>query len=78
MSRKIPSAKYKLIIIVSPVSEWAGLANFPRTVTARSTYVLGGGNLCRDRLGINALSATYVLAEAAKSLKGTIGTVLCG
>jgi len=34
--------------------------------------------LCRDRLGINVLSATYILSGAAKSLKGTVGTVRCG
>src|SRR5215471_8812518 len=34
--------------------------------------------LCRDSLGINGLSATYILAGAAKSLKGTVGTVRCG
>ena len=33
-------------------------------------------DLCRDRLGIHVLSATYILAGAAKSLKGTVGTVL--
>ncbi len=35
-------------------------------------------DLCRDSLGINVLSATYILAGAAKSLKGTVGTVRCG
>jgi len=34
--------------------------------------------LCRDSLGIYVLSATYILAGAAKSLKGTVGTVRCG
>jgi hypothetical protein len=34
--------------------------------------------LCRDSLGVHVLSATYILAGAAKSLKGTVGTVLCG
>jgi integrase len=34
--------------------------------------------LCRDSLGIHVLSATYVLSGAAKSLKGTVGTVRCG
>jgi len=34
--------------------------------------------LCRDSLGIHVLSATYVLSVAAKSLKGTVGTVRCG
>ena len=35
-------------------------------------------DLCRDSLGIHGLSATYILAGAAKSLKGTVGTALCG
>jgi hypothetical protein len=35
-------------------------------------------DLCRDSLGIHVLSATYILAGAAKSLKGTVGTVRCG
>ena len=35
-------------------------------------------DLCRDRLGMHVLSATYILAGAAKSLKGTVGTVRCG
>jgi hypothetical protein len=34
--------------------------------------------LCRDRLGIHVLSATYILAGAAKSLQRTVGAVLCG
>ncbi len=34
--------------------------------------------LCRDSLGIYVLSATYILAGAAKSLKRTVRTVLCG
>ena len=34
--------------------------------------------LCRDSLGIHVLSATYILAGAAKSLKGTVGTIPCG
>jgi hypothetical protein len=34
--------------------------------------------LCRDRLGGFGFSATYILAGAAKSLKRTVGTVLCG
>jgi len=33
---------------------------------------------CRDSLGIHGLSATYILAGAAESLKGTVGTVRCG
>ncbi len=35
-------------------------------------------DLCRDSLGIDVLSATYILARATKSLKGTVGTVRCG
>jgi len=35
-------------------------------------------DLYRDSLGIHVLSATYILAGAAKSLKGTLGTVHCG
>ena len=35
-------------------------------------------DLCRDSLGIYVLSATYILAGAAKSLKRTVGTVPCG
>ena len=35
-------------------------------------------DLFRDSLGIHVLSATYILAGAAKSLKGTVGTVRCG
>jgi hypothetical protein len=35
-------------------------------------------DLCRDSLGIHVLSATYILAGAAKSLKETVGTVRCG
>jgi hypothetical protein len=35
-------------------------------------------DLCRDSLGIHVLSATYILAGAAKSLKGTVGTACCG
>src|SRR5436305_5404613 len=31
MSRKMPSAKYRLIIIVSPVSEWTGSRKPPTT-----------------------------------------------
>jgi len=31
--------------------------------------------LCCDSLGVNVLSATYVLTGAAKSLKRTVGTV---
>jgi len=34
--------------------------------------------LCRDRLGGFGFSATYILAGAAKSLKGTVGTARCG
>jgi hypothetical protein len=34
--------------------------------------------LCRDSLGIIGVSATYILAGAAKSLNGTVGTVPCG
>ena len=30
-------------------------------------------DLCRDRLGVYVLSATYILAGAAKSLKTTVG-----
>ncbi len=33
--------------------------------------------LC-DSLGIHVLSATYILAGAAKSLKGTVGTSAVG
>jgi hypothetical protein len=35
-------------------------------------------DLCRDSLGIHVLAATYILAGAAKSLKGTVGTIRCG
>jgi len=35
-------------------------------------------DFCRDRLGIHGFSATYILAGAAKSLIGTVGTVRCG
>jgi len=44
----------------------------------------GGGDgtrtrgLCRDSLGIHGLSATYILAGAAKPLTGTVGTCRCG
>jgi hypothetical protein len=34
--------------------------------------------LCRVRLGIHVLSATYILAGAAKSLKRTVGAFRCG
>jgi len=49
------------------------------------SVILNGGDagtrtrgLCRDSLGIHVLSATYILAGAAKSLKRTVGTVRCG
>ena len=52
---------------------------------ARSDPEKNGGDdgtrtrdLCRDRPGMHVLSATYILAGAAKSLKGTVGTVRCG
>ena len=35
-------------------------------------------DLCRDTLGGFGFSVTYILAGAAKSLKGTVGTVPCG
>ena len=34
--------------------------------------------LCRDRLGILVLSATYVLNGGCQSLKRTVGIVPCG
>jgi hypothetical protein len=39
--------------------------------------LISHGGLCRDSLGIHGLSATYILAGAAKSLKGTVGTIRC-
>jgi len=61
--------------------------NWTMTQIANSLQVLeriGGDDgtrtrgLCRDSLGIHVLSATYLLAGAAKSLKRTVGTVACG
>jgi AraC-like DNA-binding protein len=56
-----------------------------KTLRATSVVAANGGDdgtrtrdLCRDSLGIHVLSATYILAGAAKSLKGTVGTVPCG
>ena len=57
------------------------------TGKANSLYALekNGGDdetrtrdLCRDRLDGFGFSVTYILAGAAKSLKGTVGTVRCG
>jgi hypothetical protein len=61
--------------------------NWTMTQIANSLQVferIGGDDgtrtrgLCRDSLGIHVLSATYVLCGAAKPLKRTVGTVLCG
>jgi hypothetical protein len=54
-------------------------------VKSLNSFRMNGGDdgtrtrgLCRDSLDGFGFSATYILAGAAKSLKGTLGTVLCG
>jgi len=66
-------------LLIVPFCSRDGESNFPQVIERN-----GGDDetrtrdLCRDSLGINVLSATYILAGAAKSLKGTVGTVRCG
>jgi len=63
----------------------AGTTTCPERCEGDSDSTKNGGDdetrtrdLCRDSLGIHGLSAAYILAGAAKSLKGTLGTVRCG
>jgi hypothetical protein len=63
----------------SNVSEIVGAGGEERTSWSGSSGQRGiSPERCRDSLGIYVLSATYVLSGAAKSLKGTVGTVRCG